>query len=65
MAILSATTIRTALIDYRVELVRMQAKYPSVMDNHETIDDIDRALMEIEGNCLEVSVTQHTCNSIL
>jgi len=65
MATLSATTLRLALIDYRAELIRQEAKFPGVYGNgrhHESIYDIDIVLMEIEGNCTEVSVIQHTCN---
>ena len=65
MAILSSTTIRLALIDYRAQLISLESKFPDVYGNsnhHQSIYDIDAALMEIEGNCTQVSVTQHTCN---
>jgi hypothetical protein len=65
MAILSSTTIRLALIDYRASLIRLESKFPDVYGNgnhHESVYDIDVALMEIEGNCTQVSLTAYTCN---
>jgi hypothetical protein len=65
MAILSSTTIRLALIDYRASLIRLESKFPDVYGNsnhHQSVYDIDAALMEIEGNCTQVSISQHTCN---
>jgi hypothetical protein len=63
MNTLSATTLRTALIDYRAELLRMLNKYPSTFaTNDVAIDEIDRVLLSIEGNILTVNVTSATCN---
>jgi hypothetical protein len=65
MAILSSTTIRLALIDYRAQLIGLESKFPDVYGNsnhHQSVYDIDAALMEIEGNCTQVSISQHTCN---
>ena len=67
MAILSSTTVRTALIDYRAELIRMQNKYPevySVSDHYDSvIKSIDDALYEIEGNITSVMISAATCNA--
>lgn len=64
-AILSSTTVRTALIDYRAELVRLQNKYPdvySISDHHEKIiKSIDDALYAIEGNFDSVVIYPNTC----
>jgi hypothetical protein len=65
MAVLSATTIRLALIDYRAKLISLESKFPDVYGNSnhdESIYDIDVALMEIEGNCTQVSLAAYTCN---
>jgi hypothetical protein len=60
---LSATTLRTALVDYRAELLRMLNKYPSTFAaNDVAIDEIDRVLLSIEGNITTVNVTPSTCN---
>lgn len=63
MAILSSTTVRTALIDYRAELIRMQVKYPTRFKNEQIIKDIDDALYEIEGNITNVMISAATCNA--
>lgn len=61
-AILSATTVRTALVDYRAELIRMQIKYPQVYkENSAVIKSIDDALLSIEGNITEVMISPITC----
>lgn len=63
MNTLSATTLRTALVDYRAELLRMLNKYPSTFTaNDVAIDEIDRVLLSIEGNVTTVNVTPATCN---
>lgn len=62
MSILSSTTIRTALVDYRAELIRMQIKYPQVYkENSAVIKSIDDALLSIEENITHVTVTAHSC----
>lgn len=63
MAILSSTTLRNALISYRSELLRLQAKFPQV---YKTAADnpvlcIDQVLYEIEGNITEVEVCPLAC----
>ena len=63
-AILSATTVRTALIDYRAELIRMQIKYPQIYkENSAVIKSIDDALLSIEGNITEVMISPITCKA--
>jgi len=66
VAILSSTTIRLALIDYRAQLISLESKFPDTYGNgkhhHQSIYDIDAALMEIEGNYTQVSLTAYTCN---
>ena len=64
MSILSSTTIRTALVDYRAELIRMQIKYPQVYkENNAVIKSIDDALLSIEGNITHVMISAVTCNA--
>jgi hypothetical protein len=64
MSILSSTTIRTALVDYRAELIRMQIKYPQVYkENSAVIKSIDDALLSIEGNVEHVMISAHSCKS--
>lgn len=64
MTILSSTTIRTALVDYRAELIRMQIKYPQVYkENSAIIKSIDDALLSIEGNITHVMISAATCNA--
>ena len=64
MTILSSTTIRTALVDYRAELIRMQVKYPQVYkENSAVIKSIDDALLSIEGNVEHVMISAHSCKS--
>jgi len=63
MTTLNATTLRTALVYYRAELLRMMNKYPSRFANNDAaIDEIDRVLLSIEGNITTVNVTPATCN---
>ena len=64
MSILSSTTIRTALVDYRAELIRMQIKYPQVYkENSAIIKSIDDALLSIEGNVEHVMISAHSCKA--
>lgn len=64
MTILSSTTIRTALVDYRSELIRMQIKYPQVYkENSAVIKSIDDALLSIEENVKHVMISAHSCKS--
>lgn len=61
MSVLSATTLRIALIDYRAELIRLSVKYPCHFKNNQTIADIDAALLEIDGNVRHVSIQPYAC----
>ena len=64
MSILSSTTIRTALVDYRAELIRMQIKFPQVYEeNSAVIKSIDDALLSIERNVEHVMISAHSCKS--
>ena len=61
--ILQANTLRTALIDYKAELLRLINLYPTVYkDNDQAIDEIDKILVSIEGNITTVDITPATCN---
>ena len=60
---IAATTIRTALITYRGELLSLATKYPDQFkDCGATIDKIDDVLLSIEGNITAVNITPATCN---
>ena len=64
MSVLSSTTIRTALVDYRAELIRMQIKFPQVYEeNSAVIKSIDDALLSIEGNVEHVMISAHSCKN--
>ena len=64
MTILSSTTIRTALVDYRAELIRMQIKFPQVYkENSAVIKSIDDALLSIDGNVEHVMISAHSCKA--
>jgi hypothetical protein len=60
---LPATTIRSALIDYRAELIRINRKFPEVFKytHPQLIAQIDEVLLSIEGNITEVEITPATC----
>lgn len=63
--IIAATTVRTALITYRSELLSLSTKYPEQFkDCGATIDRIDDVLLSIEGNITAVTITPATCNSL-
>jgi hypothetical protein len=60
---IAATTIRTALITYRGELLSLATKYPDQFrDCGATIDKIDDVLLSIEGNITAVNITPATCS---
>lgn len=60
---LRATTICTALVDYRAELLRMSNKYPQMFAaNEQVIKEIDDALLSISGNITSVQIIPNTCN---
>lgn len=63
-ATLRATTLRTALITYRGELLSLSIKYPQQFGHcGTTIDEIDDVLLAIEGNINSVNITPSTCNA--
>lgn len=65
MITINASTIRTALITYRGELLKLSHKYPDQFrDCGPTIDKIDDVLLSIEGNINTVSIAPATCNSL-
>lgn len=60
---LSSTTLRTALVDYRAEALRLGNKYPQLYESSDTIiKEIDKVLLSIEGNIASVDITPATCN---
>ncbi len=62
---IAATTVRTALITYRCELLSLATKYPDQFkDCDATINRIDDVLLSIEGNITAVNITPATCNSL-
>jgi hypothetical protein len=60
---LSSTTIRTALVDYRAELIRLSVKFPETFKsvNDQTIAELDAVLLSIEGNVTRISITPLIC----
>ncbi len=66
MQTLSTTTLRTALIDYRSDILRLAVKYPQTYTGN-AIDDklreIDDVLLSIEGNITSVLILSQTCNT--
>jgi hypothetical protein len=65
MATLTSTTIRTALVDYRAELLQLTTKRPGIYGEHhqEIIAQIDAALLGIEGNVCSVLIQPLACNA--
>lgn len=63
MATLTSTTIRTALVDYRAELLRLTVKWPEIYGEHHQgiIAQIDAALLEIEGSVQSVLIFPLAC----
>ena len=63
MKILPSTTIRTALVDYRAQLLRLVSTYPETFKHTHPalIQSIDDALLSIEGNIQEVGIVPLTC----
>jgi hypothetical protein len=63
MATLTSSTLRTALVDYRAELLRMTAKRPEIFGAYhdQLIAQIDDVLFEIEGNISSVSIIPLAC----
>lgn len=64
MVTLHATTIRTALIDYRAEMLKLAKQFPHVYTVYrDVVKEIDDALLSIEGNVTTVQIIPNTCNS--
>lgn len=63
MATLTSTTIRTALVDYRAELLRLTVKRPEIYGEYHQgiIAQIDATLLEIEGNFDSVFIAPFSC----
>lgn len=63
-AVIDAAILRTALIDYRADALRMLNKYPEQFGKTapDAIASIDAALLAIEGNITTVRLTPNTCN---
>ena len=61
---LSQTTLRTALVDYRAELIRLSVKFPDTFKNtnDRTIAELDAVLLGIEGNISRVSIAPLSCS---
>lgn len=61
---LSQTTLRTALVDYRAELIRLSVRFPQTFKdtNDKTIAELDAVLLSIEGNVSRVSITPLSCS---
>lgn len=61
---LSQTTLRTALVDYRAELIRLSIKFPQTLKdtNDKTIAELDAVLLSIEGNIGRVAVVPVSCS---
>lgn len=60
---LSQTTLRTALVDYRAELIRLSVKLPQTFKNtnDKIIAELDAVLLGIEGNISRVSIAPLSC----
>ena len=65
MATLTSSTLRTALVDYRAELLRMTAKRPEIFGVYHgrLIAQIDDVLLEIEGNISSVLIMPLACKA--
>lgn len=61
---LSQTTLRTALVDYRAELIRLSVRFPQTFKttNDQTIAELDAVLLSIEGNISRVSIAPFSCS---
>lgn len=63
MNTLTSTTLRTALVDYRAELIRLSVRFPQTFKsvNDKTIAELDAVLLSIEGSVDRVSVAPFSC----
>ena len=62
---IKASTLRTALVTYRTELLDLYVTYPEVYshdDIAERVAEIDIALFSVEGNVTTVNLIPATCN---
>jgi hypothetical protein len=61
---LSQTTLRTALVDYRAELIRLSVRFPQTFKNtnDQTIAELDAVLLSIEDNISRVSIAPFSCS---
>lgn len=60
---LPSTTLRTALIDYRANLLRLYNQWPDIFQHThpKLIADIDAVLLSVEGNVTEVTILPASC----
>lgn len=60
---LTSTTLRTALVDYRAELIRLSVRFPETFKNtnDKTIAELDAVLLSIEGNLDRIAITPLSC----
>ena len=65
MNTLPATTVRTALMDYKVQLVNLYRKYPETFKytHPQLIEQIDRILYDLAGNIDSVVITPASCRT--
>lgn len=62
MATISTATLRIALINYKTEVMEYGTLYPDVYtDTDDIINEIDNALLSIEGNITTATVLPDTC----
>lgn len=61
MALLNATTVFFALIDYRQSLIERELEFPGVFDHGDTIHKLDKAIEELVGNIDTVVITAASC----
>jgi len=61
---LSQTTLRTALVDYRAELIRLSLRFPAQFGDatDKTIAELDAVLLSVEGNISRVAVVPLSCS---
>ena len=60
---LTSTTLRTALVDYRSELIRLSVRFPETFKstNDKTIAELDAVLLSIEGNLDRIAIAPLSC----
>jgi hypothetical protein len=62
---LTSTTLRTALVNYRAELIRLSVKFPETFKNtnDKTIAELDAVLLSIEGNIDRIAIAPVSCKT--